>query len=81
MEKLFKRKARDVEEMALMHRIPGVHALPASGPWYSTEGSKEALYSPRWKHFTLLPQEIQGWYCFGPVPRYPNSCDKPRQIW
>lgn len=30
---LFKGKARDVDEMALMFRNPGVKALPASGPW------------------------------------------------
>lgn len=34
---LFKEKARDIEETALMYRIPRVKALPASGPWYSTE--------------------------------------------
>lgn len=42
----FKGKARDVEEMALIYRNPGVQALPASGPWYGTEGSREAYIVP-----------------------------------
>lgn len=43
---LFKGKARDVEEMALMYRNPEVQALPASEPWYGTEGSREAYVVP-----------------------------------
>lgn len=79
---LLKGKARDAEEVALIYKNPRVKSLSTSGLWYSTEGCREAYIVPEGNTSPcLLPQEIQGWYCFGPLPRYPNSDDKLRQIW
>lgn len=79
---VFKGKAGDAEEVSLMYRNAGEQALPAFGLLVCTGGSREAHIIPGGnKHFTLLPQEIQGWYSFGPLPRYPNCCNKPGLIW
>lgn len=60
--------------MALTYRNSGSLCLWALA---QHRGLQKSFYSPRWEHFTLLPRRCT----FGPLPRYPNIHNKPRQTY
>lgn len=56
---LFKEKSGDVEEMALMYRNPPVQSLPAAGPWYGTQGYREAYTVPDRNALRGFPRRLR----------------------